>query len=200
MTAHHPTGLDDHDVPPALADALESAFALPDPPRTLQDWVVGVTDHLDGALAVGPADLCATDESPHVADVAGERLHFHCVFDALVVPFLAPDAPVVDVRSRSPVSGGTVELAVTRDAVDAKPPDAVMSFGLARGTEVRDPGDVSPALAYERLCPYVNAFHSVDEYGQWAAETPDAATMPVAFPAGLELAETLAAPASEPAD
>lgn len=184
--------LDEQDVPPDLADAMQTAFGLDEPPATLHDWIAATSRLLDDSgLSVGVDDLCTTEESRHVASVDGDDQHFRCVLDALLVPFLAPGEPPVRVRSRSPVSGDVVELSVGRDAVEATPPDAVLSFGFADGVEVPDPADVDPALAYEWVCPYINAFPSRDEYDRWADAT-EAATTALPFDAGLELARALA--------
>lgn len=187
------TTIDEQDVPPELADAIQTAFGLDEPPATLGDWVSATTRLLDDAgLSVGVEDMCTTDESRHVARVDGDDRQFHCVLDTLLVPFLLPEASPVAVRSRSPVSGDVVELSVSRDEVEVTPTGAVMSFGFADDLDVPDPGDLDPALAYEAICPYVNAFPSRSEYDAWARETPGASTMALSFPAGLDLAGTLA--------
>ncbi len=187
------TALADQHLPPNLADAIATAFGLDEPPATLDDWVAAASRFLDDSgLSVGVEDLCITEESRHVARVDGDDRQFHCVLDTLILPFLAPDESPVHVRSRSPVSDDVVELAVSRDAVEVTPTGAVMSFGFADGLDVPDPGDVDPALAYESVCPYINAFPSRAEYDRWARETPAASTMALPFDAGLELADALA--------
>lgn len=193
MNDHDSTTLHDQNVPPDLAATIRTAFDLAEPPATLDDWVAATSRLLDDSgLSVGVEEMCTADESRHVARLDGDDRHFHCVLDTLLLPFLLPAASPVDVRSVSPVSDEVVELAVSRDAIEVTPTDAVMSFGLADGLEVPDPADLDPALAYESVCPYVNAFPSRAEYDRWARETPEASTMALSFDAGLELAGALA--------
>lgn len=187
------TAIDARTVPPDLAEAMQTAFGLDEPPDTVADWLGSASRLLDDSeIDVGVGDLCTADESRHVARIDGESQHFRCVLDALVLPFLLPGESPVEVRSQSPVSDEPVELAVSRDAVEVTPTGAVMSFGFAEGLEAADPGDVEPGRAYEAVCPYVNAFPSREEYDRWARETGEASTMALSFPAGLELAEALA--------
>lgn len=193
MDNHYSTAVDDQEVPSDLADTIQTAFGLDEPPATLGDWETAVSQLLDDSeLSVGVEEMCIAEESRHVARIDGDSQHFHCVLDTILVPFLVPSESPVDVRSRSPVSDTVVELTVTHDAVEVTPTDAVMSFGLADGLEVRDAVDIDPALAYEWICPYINAFPSRTEYDQWERETSEASTMALSFPAGLELAKALA--------
>lgn len=187
------TDLADQDVPPELAETLRAAFGLAEPPATLDDWVTAASRSRDGStLSVGVEALCTTGESRHAVRFGDEERHFRCILDALLVPFLLPDESPVEVRSRGPISGERIDLTVSRDAVEVTPAGAVMSFGLADGPAVPDPGDVDPALAYERVCPFIDAFPTRAAYDRWVRETPEASTMPLSFPAGLELARTLA--------
>ena len=193
MDDHVPITLDEQDVPPDLADTIQTAFGLDEPPATLGDWVTATSRLLnDSDVSVGVEDMCTAEESRHVARIDGDRQHFHCVLDTLLVPFLVPGESPVNVRSRSPVSDEEVELTVSRAGVEVTPTDAVLSFGFADGVQVPDPTDIEPALAYQWVCPYINAFPSRAEYDQWARETTEASTMALPFPVGLELAGTLA--------
>lgn len=187
--------LDTVKVPPELANTIKVMFELEESPTTLDDWVIATSDLLDdSAFSLGLEDMCTTEESRHVAQIGGETQHFHCVLDTLLLPFLLPEESPVAVRSRSPISDEVVELRVSRETIDATPPDAVMSFGVAYGLEVPDPNDIEPELAYQSICPYINAFASRTEYDQWASATHEASTMVLSFQEGLELARALAKP------
>ena len=193
MDSHVPTTIDEQSVPPDLAETIQTAFRLDEPPATLGDWVTATSKLLDDSdLSVGVEDMCTAEESRHVALIDGDSQHFHCVLDTLLLPFLVPNESPVEVRSRSPISDEEVELTISREEVEVTPTDAVLSFGFADGIQVSDPTDIEPALAYQWVCPYINAFPSRAEYDQWARETTEAATMALSFPAGLELAGTLA--------
>lgn len=63
------------------------------------------------------------------------------------------------------MSGDVIEIRISREHVDVTPENAVMSFGVATEIETPTNDAISPALAYERFCPYVNAFISQAEYG-----------------------------------
>lgn len=183
----------DQPIPPSLADSIQSAFDEEERPSTLDDWVTVITRLLDEAdISVGVEELCTASESRHVAGIDGTDRHFHCVLDTLVLPFLRPEASPLAVRSRSPDGDDMIELTVSPETIEVTPAEAVMSFGHADGLDVPDPDDIDPALAYRSICPYINAFPTRAAYERWAEETPDAATMAISFPQGLELARALA--------
>lgn len=66
-----------------------------------------------------------------------------------------------------------------------------MSFGVAADVEEPTDDTIEPDLAYERFCPYVNAFTSQAEYEQWARETPEAVTMGLPMNDAYALARNL---------
>jgi hypothetical protein len=192
MTTNPSRSVDDYDIPPNLADTIQTAFGLNEPPATLGDWS-DTTAHLldNGGITAGFEDMCTADDSRHEAQIDGEVQHFHCVLDTLLLPFVVEDQSTFDVRSRSPGSDEIVELAVSGDTVEVTPSEAVMSFGVATDVEIPTDGAIEPALAYTHLCPYINAFPSQAEYEQWASETPEAATMVLSLADGFELAQIL---------
>lgn len=192
MTPNSARSVDDYDIPPELADKIQIAFGLNEPPATLGDWVDATCHLLDDAdITVGFEDMCTADASRHEAQIGGEAHHFHCVLDTLLLPFVVEDQSTFDVRSRSPVSEQIVELTVSGDTVEVTPTEAVMSFGVAADVDIPPDGTIEPALAYTRLCPYINAFPSRAEYEQWASETTEAATMALSLADGFDLAQIL---------
>ena len=181
----------EREIPPTVADQLQTAFALPRPPATLGDWVT-ITSAVveDVGLTVGMETLCTTKISPHEAIINGEPLYFHCVLDALVVPFLREADDPVTIRSESPASGTVVDIQAGQDSLTVEPPDAVMSFGVAADVEAPDTDDVDQSLGYEWFCPYTNAFPSDAEYEEWASKT-DAVTMAIPIDVAHQLASDI---------
>lgn len=185
--------LEDKDVPPDLSASVNAAFDPDESPTTLEDVVTLLTAFLDDSdCSVGFDNLCTASTSRHEARIDGEPRYFHCVLDTLLLPFVRPEETPVEVRSASPQSEAVVELTVSRDDLEVWPPGAVMSFGVADELDVPDAAAVDPTTAYTSLCPYVNAFPSRAMYERWDGTTPEATTMPVSFPTGLELARQLA--------
>lgn len=100
------------EIEPSLeaTEQLQTAFGLPQSPTTLEEWVTitsAVADEL--GLTVSMDTLCTTEHSRHQATIDGDTHHFHCVLDALVVPFLCETDEPVQIRSESPVFGTIVE-------------------------------------------------------------------------------------------
>lgn len=181
----------DIELPPTVAEQLQTAFGLPGPPRTLEEWVTGtfaVADETE--LTVSMDTLCTADRSRHRASIDGDTHYFHCVLDALVVPFLLDlDEPVL-IRSESPASRTTVEIHAGQDTLAVEPADAVMSFGVATGLDAPSPEEFDLSLAHERFCPYANAFPTETEYERWAART-DAVTTAFPIEVGHQLARQI---------
>lgn len=179
------------DIPAPLGEQLAVALGLAERPLAFGDYVDAMAWLVDrDGLDVDLNALCTTDASPHRARFDGKTRHYHCTLDAVIVPFLADDVGTVRVETACPVSGDRVRFTVTEWLVDAEPPGAVLSFGVAADVD-EPPGDGhSPALAYRRVCPYGKAFASREEYDTWAAGT-DAITMPISMADGLELARAL---------
>lgn len=182
----------DREIPPDVADTFRVALGLDEPPKTIGEWAAATTRLFgDVGITVGLEDMCTTDTSKHEARFNNEVRHFHCVLDTLLVPFVLDEPTTVDIRSRSPVSGAIIELSVTREDISVDPESAVMSFGVAADVGPPDDLEASPALAYERFCPYINAFIDETEYGEWAAATPEAVTMGLPLTDGFVIAQTL---------
>ena len=179
------------EIPPTVADQLQTAFALPRPPTTLGDWVT-ITSAVaeDVGLTVGMETLCTTETSRHEATIDDETRYFHCVLDALVIPFLRETDEPVTIRSESPVSGTVVEIQAGQDSLTVDPPDALMSFGVAIGVDASDADDVDLSLGYEWFCPYTNAFLTGSEYEEWDLQI-DAVTMAIPIDISHQLASDI---------
>lgn len=188
MTDRHSRTSTDIELPPDVAEQLRTAFGLPDSPRTLEEWVASTSAVADETgLTVSMDTLCTAEQSRHRATIDGDTHHFHCVLDALVVPFvLGLDEPVL-IRSDSPVSETTVEIHAGQDTLAVEPADAVMSFGVATGLDAPSPDEFDLSLAHERFCPYANAFPTEAEYERWAGRT-DAVTTAFPIEVGHQLA------------
>jgi hypothetical protein len=188
-TAHwEPDGVGlDEPLPADLQSAL-GQFVGRDSVATLGEWVTEVRE-VTGGGSMSLEALCHTDEETgHWGEMDGERYHFACFYDAVIMAAIA-DEPV-DIHTESPDcdvieahSLGGVDLSVT-------PESAVFSFGIS--TDVVT-GDDGPTLqdGYQAVCPYVKAFPNREDYEAWA-ETVDAATVAMPLVGATELARALA--------
>jgi hypothetical protein len=178
-------------IPTPLGNQLQVALGIDDRLETFGDWVEAMAFIADrDDINVNLDMLCTTEESPHRATYNGETQHYQCVQDPIIVPFLAQEVDTVEIETKSPVSGGVIELTVTETYIEADPSDAVMSFGVAEDVNA-PPKDVpSPVVAYGLFCPYGNVFRTQDEYEDWAANI-NAMTMPTTMEDTLELARAV---------
>lgn len=184
--------VEERSVPPALASALQRAFGLQIRPTTLGEWVEA-TESLLGevGMTVTYHELCTTDDGPHVAHFDDRPQAFVCVLDTFLLPYATDVSGPIQVESTAP-NGGTVRFTVTATGIDTEPEAAVISFGVATGVAAPAAGEITPELAYGRLCPYVHAFPSHAAYESWADELDGAVTMALPSSAGFELAEVIA--------
>lgn len=179
------------DIPPPVGTQLGAALGLDETPATLGEWVDALLARVDAAgMTLGMDELCTAELSRHVARLGETTHYFHCVLDAIVVPFVVDEVDRITIHSGSPLTGTVVELHVTADEITATAEDAVISLGAT--TDVDDPAteDFSPQVAQERFCPYANAFPSQTEYEQWATET-SAETMAIPIEDAHKLAQAI---------
>lgn len=139
---------------------------------TLADWVTEIRQFTGGG-AISIDDLChSTGETDHWGEMDGERYHFLCFYDAVILAAVA-DRPV-DIRTVSP--GGTIITAEAAGSSDLRvtPEQAVFSFGVTNGVEPPVDGAPSAADVYAAVCPYVRAFPGPAAYTDWAESAPAA--------------------------
>lgn len=173
-------------LPEDLQSAL-GAFVGKDAVDTLDEWTAVVRQYTSGD-GIATEELChADEETPHWGELDGDRYHFVCFYDAVILSVLA-DQPV-DIRTESP-EGTVIEArAVGSSDLTVTPETAVFSFGLS--TEAAD-SDGEPAIEdmYSAGCPYVKAFPNRDAYEQWANSVP-AVTVATPLAGATELAAAL---------
>jgi len=116
MTDRPSTTYRDIELPPAVAEQLQTAFGLPESPTTLGEWVTITSDVADEIGLTNMDALCADETSRHQATIESETQHFYCVLDALVVPFLLDIDEPISIRARvqSPGPSSSYRPAETR--------------------------------------------------------------------------------------
>lgn len=156
----------------------------------LREWAMAVREQTAvGAIAIN--DLChVRGESDHWAEVDGERYHFLCFYDAVILSALL-DEPV-DIRTLSPDGEEIVAHAAGTSDLRVAPTEAVFSFGVEAAIE--SPGDDGPSrqTVYEAVCPYVQAFPDRAAYERWASAIP-AVTVAMPLAGATDLSAELVA-------
>lgn len=170
-----------HDLQSALG-----RFVGGEPITTLGEWASEVRQRTGGD-AIALEDLCHVDEpTGHWGDLEGERYHFACFYDAVILAALSENA--VDVRTESP-DGHAIEARATEDELTVTPPEAVFSFGIDDGVEPATDGSVLED-GYAAICPYVRAFPNAEAYERWA-ESVQAPTVAMPLEGATQLAAEL---------
>ena len=159
-----------------------------DPVRTLGDWAAAVR-RLTGGGAIAIEELCHTEtETGHWGELDGDRYHFACFYDAVILAAIA-DQPV-EIRTESP-AGSVIEAhADGGTGLTVSPSDAVFSFGIDE-TVVASTAD-APTLedGYAAICPYVQAFPDPESYERWDGTVP-APTVALPLAGATDLAAAL---------
>lgn len=178
-------------IPPALGDQLQLVLDIPERPKVFADWVDALAQLVDQHDIVATPDvLCTTADSPHRARFNGTTQHYQCVQDPIILPFLAEEVDVVEIRTASPTDQRPIKLTVTETEVEADPSEAVFSFGVDADLQGPPDDGLSPAFAYGAFCPYGHAFPSEGAYETWAADV-DAVTMVTSMRDTLEWARAM---------
>lgn len=184
-------GLDQLEQP--LPSDLQSAlggFLGRESVGTLAEWATEIRQRTGGgSLTVG--QLChADEETDHWGDVDGERFHFQCFYDAVILAALA-DRPV-DIHTMSPAGTVIEARAVGSEELSVMPENAVFSLGIALDAHKQSGGNPTIADSYAAVCPYVKAFPDRDAYKAWADEVP-AATVATPLAGATAFARALTA-------
>lgn len=174
------------ELPSELQSAL-GEFLGDDPVGTLDEWATEVRRRTGG----GPVDieeLCHTEtETGHWGELDGDRYHFACFYDAVILAAMAEGE--VEIRTKSP-DGSVIEAHAVGDTeLITSPPDAVFSFGIDE-TLVSESDDPSLDDGYAAICPYVKAFPDPSAYDRWA-EAVSVPTIAVPLAGATELAAEL---------
>jgi len=140
--------------------------------ETLGAWAAAIRHVVDGTIAVD--QLCHADEpTDHWGEIDGERYHFQCFYDAVILSAIE-NRPVA-VHTVSPGGTGIEARAAGTDSLSVTPENAVFSLGVGHDAAAAD-GEITIRDAYAAICPYVKAFPDRDAYESWA-ETVPAATV-----------------------
>ena len=158
-------------LPGDLQSAL-GRFVGGDSVETLTEWANEIRQRTGGG-SIDVNELChADEETAHWGDVDGERFHFQCFYDAVILAAL--EDRTVDVHTVSP-EGAVVEArTVGNEELSVMPETAVFSLGIALDAHERSGGDPTLQDSYAAVCPYVKAFPDRDAYKAWADEVPAA--------------------------
>lgn len=137
---------------------------------TVGGWVSAVRYHIEGD-SVSIDDLCHTAaETEHWGIVSGDKYHFACFYDAVILATLLEQP--VEIRTRSPAGDVIEARADGSDDLSVNPSTAVFSFGI--DNHVHPPTGDEPTLetAYAAICPFVNAFPNRQAYEGWTNSVP----------------------------
>jgi len=165
------TGILEVDLPEDVQDSLEG-FLQGASVQTLGDWVEEVRAGTGGG-AIAVEDLCHEEEDTgHWGEIDGERYHFTCFFDAVVLAALTAER--VEIVSESP-EGTEVEATVDENGeLTVDPPGTLVSFGVLTTAGSVPEGEPTREDVYASVCPVVKAFPSPGAYEEWSRTVPAA--------------------------
>jgi hypothetical protein len=156
--------------------------------NTLKDWVSEIRQRTGGG-SISIEDLChSTSDTEHWGEVNGERYHFICFYDAVILAAMT-DEPV-DIRTKSPDGTVITATALGSDELRVTPEESVFSFGIDPSVLGNENGDPSLGDVYAAVCPFVKAFPSRLTYEGWRNQVP-AATVALPLSGATELAAAL---------
>lgn len=155
----------DQQLPDDLQTAL-GRFVGIESVDTLAAWSEQIR-RLTGGGSIDVDQLCHTDKNTaHWGEMNGERYHFQCFYDAVILAALAHNP--VDIHTVSP-DGVVVEArAVGSQELSVTPDTAVFSLGIALDAYEQSGGPPTLQDGYAAICPYVKAFPDRDAYEGWA--------------------------------
>lgn len=179
-------------IDPAVAEQFRTSFGLDAAPTTLADWAERSADVLAAGIQAIDRPLTTTDSSCHTVELDAGSYHATGLVEALVLAFRRGSNTDVLVRSESPLDDATVGLRVSGETIAASPPEAVISFGVARNVVAPAYFSVPPHIAYRRFSQYVNAFPGNDAYHTWARRTDGVRSMALSIPDGVAAIRAIA--------
>jgi alkylmercury lyase len=140
--------------------------------ETLDEWSAQIRRQTGGG-SIETDHLCHTDEqTDHWGEVNGERYHFQCFYDAVVLAAL--ENQPVNIHTVSP-GGSVIEASVVgTEELSVTPETAVFSLGIALDAHKHSSGTPTLQDSYAAICPYVKAFPDRDAYQHWADGVPAA--------------------------
>lgn len=187
IAADDETGILDVELPEEVQDALER-FLDGARVATLGDWVREVRAGTGGG-SIAVEDLCHEQaDTGHWGEIDGERYHFTCFFDAVVLAAITDER--VEIASESP-DGTRVEATVTGDGeLTVDPPGTLVSFGILTTEATVPDGDPTREDVYASVCPVVKAFPSPQAYESWRRTVP-AATVAMPLVDATDIAAAL---------
>lgn len=178
----------DAKLPPALTHRL-NMFLDDGSVTTLREWANAVRRDTEGD-GISIEQLCVSEgQTPHWGIVDGERYHFRCFYDAVILAAIT-DRPV-DIHTISPHGSIIEAYAIGSESLTVSPGTAVFSFGIDDSV-LKTPIDSGERLerGYAAICPYVRAFANRDAYLRWD-ETTAAVTVSMSLAGATELAKAL---------
>lgn len=157
---------------------------------TFDDMVEAIRSMVEGnGIAID--ELCHVEgETDHYAETADETYYFRCFYDGIALAHLL-DEPV-KIRTETPTNEPIEMEASPESDIEVTPSDAVMSFGVATDQEVPARDTPTAQEVYGAICPYVKAFHTHEDYKNWAKDVA-ATTVGIPLEAGVPIAASLTA-------